>query len=295
MVHNIHHISGFTKSAKESIYFYTEILGLRLVKNTVNQENTKMRHLFFGDYQGTPGTLLTFFEISKLGQRRDFNNYFSTNYLAIPKGSLQFWKERLLQFNVESHQDDEGLEFTDFDDFKLKLIETDEQIQPEKATQHSTVPAHYQIIRIAGTSLVVENPTLTNQFLHTYLGIKSTETLPLNNRTSFTIVKKSSEVAKSRIGRGSIDHIAYSAATAADLEELYQTALANQFKIEEYVDRGYFKSLYVKEPNGLRIEIATELPGFLIDEDLATLGENLALPAFLETKRTTITKTLEEL
>ena len=295
MVHNIHHISGFTKSAKESIYFYTEILGLRLVKNTVNQENTKMRHLFFGDYQGTPGTLLTFFEISKLGQRRDFNNYFSTNYLAIPKGSLQFWKERLLQFNVESHQDDEGLEFTDFDDFKLKLIETDEQIQPEKATQHSTVPAHYQIIRIAGTSLVVENPTLTNQFLHTYLGIKSTETLPLNNRTSFTIVKKSSELAKSRIGRGSIDHIAYSAATAADLEELYQTALANQFKIEEYVDRGYFKSLYVKEPNGLRIEIATELPGFLIDEDLAKLGENLALPAFLETKRTTITKTLEEL
>ena len=295
MVHNIHHISGFTKSAKESIYFYTEILGLRLVKNTVNQENTKMRHLFFGDYQGTPGTLLTFFEISKLGQRRDFNNFFSTNYLAIPKGSLQFWKERLLQFNVESHQDDEGLEFTDFDDFKLKLIETDEQIQPEKATQHSTVPAHYQIIRIAGTSLVVENPTLTNQFLHTYLGIKSTETLPLNNRASFTIVKKSSELAKSRIGRGSIDHIAYSAATAADLEELYQTALANQFKIEEYVDRGYFKSLYVKEPNGLRIEIATEIPGFLIDEDLATLGENLALPAFLETKRTTITKTLEEL
>ena len=295
MVHNIHHISGFTKSAKESIYFYTEILGLRLVKNTVNQENTKMRHLFFGDYQGTPGTLLTFFEISKLGQRRDFNNFFSTNYLAIPKGSLQFWKERLLQFNVESHQDDEGLEFTDFDDFKLKLIETDEQIQSEKATQHSTVPAHYQIIRIAGTSLVVENPTLTNQFLHTYLGIKSTETLPLNNRTSFTIVKKSSELAKSRIGRGSIDHIAYSAATAADLEELYQTALANKFKIEEYVDRGYFKSLYVKEPNGLRIEIATELPGFLIDEDLATLGENLALPAFLETKRTTITKTLEEL
>lgn len=295
MVHNIHHISGFTKSAKESIYFYTEILGLRLVKNTVNQENTKMRHLFFGDYQGTPGTLLTFFEISKLGQRRDFNNYFSTNYLAIPKGSLQFWKERLLQFNVESHQDDEGLEFTDFDDFKLKLIETDEQIQPEKATQHSTVLAHYQIIRIAGTSLVVENPTLTNQFLHTYLGIKPTETLPLNNRTSFTIVKKSSELAKSRIGRGSIDHIAYSAATAADLEELYQMALANQFKIEEYVDRGYFKSLYVKEPNGLRIEIATELPGFLIDEDLATLGENLALPAFLETKRTTITKTLEEL
>ncbi|WP_157454862.1 VOC family protein [Carnobacterium maltaromaticum] len=295
MVHNIHHISGFTKSAKESIYFYTEILGLRLVKNTVNQENTKMRHLFFGDYQGTPGTLLTFFEISKLGQRRDFNNFFSTNYLAIPKGSLQFWKERLLQFNVESHQDDEGLEFTDFDDFKLKLIETDEQIQPEKATQHSTVPAHYQIIRIAGTSLVVENPTLTNQFLHTYLGIKSTETLPLNNRASFTIVKKSSELAKSRIGRGSIDHIAYSAATAADLEELYQTASANQFKIEEYVDRGYFKSLYVKEPNGLRIEIATELPGFLIDEDLAKLGENLALPAFLETKRTTITKTLEEL
>ena len=295
MVHNIHHISGFTKSAKESIYFYTEILGLRLVKNTVNQENTKMRHLFFGDYQGTPGTLLTFFEISKLGQRRDFNNYFSTNYLAIPKGSLQFWKERLLQFNVESHQDDEGLEFTDFDDFKLKLIETDEQIQPEKATQHSTVPAHYQIIRIAGTSLVVENPTLTNQFLHTYLGIKSTETLPLNNRASFTIVKKSSELAKSRIGRGSIDHIAYSAATAADLEELYQTALANQFKIEEYVDRGYFKSLYVKEPNGLRIEIATELPGFLIDEDLTTLGENLALPAFLELQRTTITKKLEEL
>ena len=299
MIKGLHHVSAFTKSARENHFFYTTILGLRFVKNTVNQENTAIRHLFYGDYQGNPGTLLTFFELKTVGSAYNENNYFSTVTLKIPKGTLRYWETRLSRFSIQTTLDQETqrLSFKDPDKFDLSLIEVDDVILPKNATNHSDVSVAHQIIGIYGILLKVERPDATFSFLTEALGLPSitkTHQVQDTQQGVFTTVEVSHSTALSRMGRGTIDHIAYTVHSAEELEELYQKAITLHLPIEQYVERGYFKSLYVKEPNGLRIEIATETPGFTLDESIEELGTTLALPAFLETKRAAIEAQLED-
>lgn len=299
MIKGIHHISAFTKSARENHFFYTSVLGLRFVKNTVNQENTAVRHLFYGDYQGNPGTLLTFFELKNIGSAYPENNYFSTVALKIPKGTLSYWKSRLACYSIETtlDQNEPILFFKDPDHFELSLIEIDDVILSENATKHSDVPTANQIMGIFESYLKVEHPEETLSFLTDYLGLSLSiprNRVQIDQQEVFTSVAPSGNTNVSRMGRGSIDHIAYTVDSSKELEELYQKAIGMELPIDQYVERGYFKSLYVKEPNGLRIELATETPGFILDESLDTLGTALALPAFLENKRAAIEAQLED-
>lgn len=299
MIKGIHHISAFTKSARENHFFYTSVLGLRFVKNTVNQENTAVRHLFYGDYQGNPGTLLTFFELKTIGSAYPENNYFSTVALKIPKGTLSYWKSRLACYSIETtlDQNEPILFFKDPDHFELSLIEVDDVILSENATKHSDVPTANQIMGIFESYLKVEHPEETLSFLTDYLGLSLSiprNRVQIDQQEVFTSVAPSGNTNVSRMGRGSIDHIAYTVDSSKELEELYQKAIGMELPIDQYVERGYFKSLYVKEPNGLRIELATETPGFILDESLDTLGTALALPAFLENKRAAIEAQLED-
>lgn len=299
MIKGLHHISAFTKSAKTNHYFYTVVLGLRFVKSTVNQENTSIRHLFYGDYQGNPGTLLTFFELKRAGRSYNETNYFSTVTLKIPKGTLSYWKTRLAHFSIENHVDLENqrLFFKDPDQMELSLIEVDDIILTENATKHSDIPQSNQIIGIFEAELTVKRPDETLSFLKTFLGLTPTNQhsqLKDTQQSALTFVGSNKKSSLSRMGRGSIDHIAYTVSSAKELEELYQKAVHHHIVIEQYIERGYFKSLYVKEPNGLRIEIATETPGFTLDEPLEALGNKLALPIFLENKRAVIEAQLED-
>ena len=299
MIKGIHHISAFTKSARENHFFYTSILGLRFVKNTVNQENTAIRHLFYGDYQGNPGTLLTFFELKKVGSAYHENNYFSTVALKIPKGTLSYWESRLARYSIETKldQNESSLFFKDPDQFELSLIEVDDVILSANATKHSDVPPSNQIIGIFDSLLKVERPEETLSFLIDYLGLSllnQEHRVQIDQQDVFTSVASSGKTDLSRMGRGSIDHIAYTVHSSKELEEMYQKAVQMRLPIDQYVERGYFKSLYVKEPNGLRIELATEIPGFTLDEPIEKLGTTLALPAFLENKRAEIEAQLED-
>lgn len=299
LITGIHHISAFTKSAKKNHAFYVGILGLRLVKNTVNQQNTAIRHLFYGDYNAHPGTQLTFFELKHSGQAYNEDNYFSTVTLDVPKSSLPFWHDYLTKhdINVEWSFDKSSLFFTDGDDLPLALRETEAMIASENAVSHPSIPREMQIIGLSEMLIRVANPEATLDFLASFLGLKREGgcNFVYNDASRFiTTVEASNNTEKSRFGRGSIDHIAYSVDTAEDLEVLHQRALDMKLPIEMYLDRDYFKSLYVTDPNGLRIEIATKGPGFIIDESLETLGETLALPNFLENKRAEIEAQLEE-
>lgn len=299
VIKGLHHISAFTKSAKTNHYFYTVVLGLRFVKSTVNQENTSIRHLFYGDYQGNPGTLLTFFELKRAGRSYNETNYFSTITLKIPKGTLSYWKTRLAHFSIENHVDLENqrLFFKDPDQMELSLIEVDDIILTENATKHSDIPQSNQIIGIFEAELTVKRPDETLSFLKTFLGLTPTNQhsqLKDTQQSALTFVGSNKKSSLSRMGRGSIDHIAYTVSSAKELEELYQKAVHHHIVIEQYIERGYFKSLYVKEPNGLRIEIATETPGFTLDEPIEALGNKLALPIFLENKRAVIEAQLED-
>lgn len=299
MITGIHHISAITKSAQKNHEFYVDMLGLRFVKNTVNQQNTKMRHLFYGDYNANPGTQLTFFELKNAGQAYNEDNYFSTVTLAVPKGSLSFWGKRLSQHEVDIERSFNGtsLFFKDNDGMPLALRETNDLISSENAVSHSEIPREMQIIGLSEVLIRVANPEATLNFLSSFLGFNRDGgcNYVYNPSDSFvTTVEASSSTDKSRFGHGSIDHIAYKVDTAEDLEQLHQKALDMNLPIEMYLDRDYFKSLYVTDPNGLRIEIATKGPGFTIDEPLESLGEKLALPNFLENKRAEIEAHLEE-
>ena len=299
MITGIHHVSAITKSAHKNHAFYVDLLGLRFVKNTVNQQNTSMRHLFYGDYNANPGTQLTFFELKNSGQAYNEDNYFSTVTLDIPKDSLSFWHDYLTkhEVDVEWSFDNSTLFFKDGDGLPLALKETEGMIASENAISHSSIPREMQIIGLSEILIRVANPEATLDFLSSFLGLKREGgcNFVYNDSNQFTTtVEASNSTNKSRFGHGSIDHIAYNVDTAEDLEQLHQKALDMNLPIEMYLDRDYFKSLYVTDPNGLRIEIATKGPGFTIDESLETLGETLALPNFLENKRAEIEAHLEE-
>ncbi|MFL2105138.1 VOC family protein [Desemzia sp. FAM 23991] len=299
MITGIHHISAITKSSKKNHAFYVDLLGLRFVKNTVNQQNTAMRHLFYGDYNANPGTQLTFFELKNSGRAYNEDNYFSTITLDIPKGSLSFWKDRLAkhEVSIEHSFDKASLFFKDEDGMPLALRESESVITADNAVSHSSIPREMQIIGLSEVLIRVVNPEATLDFLTSFLGLQREVGCnyvynPSNQFT--TTVEASNNTNKSRLGHGSMDHIAYSVNTVEDLETLHQKALDMNLPIELYLDRDYFKSLYVTDPNGLRIEIATKGPGFTIDESLESLATTLALPSFLENKRAEIEAQLEE-
>lgn len=295
MITGFHHLTAITKDAEKNKQFYSAVLGLRLVKQTVNQDNLTDPHLFYGDYKGTPGTILTFFELPRAGQRHEENSFIHEVLLKIPQGSLPFWENRLAAAAIHLIGTDKaGCTFLDPDGMKISLIEVPEMIAPDQATRHSDVPAEFQIIGILGIHYSVSDLEKTEAFFRDVLGMK------LQNHTAHPIPSpdeesrliQSTSLKPSRLGKGAIDHIAYSVPERNDLELILEKSKANQITVEKIIDRGYFQSLYLREPSGLRIEIATEQPGFTLDETLEKLGETFALPDFLEPKRQVIETTI---
>lgn len=295
MISGFHHLTAITKDAEKNKTFYTDILGLRLVKQTVNQDNLTDPHLFYGDYKGTPGTILTFFELPRVGQRHEEDSYIHEVLLKIPQGSLPFWKKRLTAGAVRLIENDEAsCTFLDPDDMKISLIEVPGMIAPDQATRHSDVPAEYQIIGIQGIHYTVSDLEKTQAFFHDVLGMLLTDHIahPIPAPGEESRLIQSTSLKPSRLGRGAIDHIAYSVPGRKDLDQILEQAKENNISVEKIIDRGYFQSLYLREPSGLRIEIATDQPGFTLDEPLEKLGETFALPDFLEPKRKTIESTI---
>lgn len=283
-----HHISLLTKDRSENVRFYTEVLGLRFVKNTVNQENHRMLHYYYGDYQGSPGSVVTFFVVPHLGQRYDNQQFISTIGLKLPKNSLAFWQERLAQYHVSYTIRDRQLRFVDADDVAIVLTETE---LPPLAIDHQVkneIPVDKQILGLHSSQLHVREPKATSEFFETFLGWQTFDQRIQLNDTDFLEILPTTTDEASRMGRGSVDHIAFAVDDEAALDELYRRAEKQGWQIEKMISRGYFKSLYIREPGGNRMEFATVSPGFTIDEPLETLGENFVLPPFLADQRAEI-------
>ncbi|MCU7356921.1 VOC family protein [Enterococcus dispar] len=283
-----HHISLLTKNRKKNIAFYTQLLGMRFVKNTVNQENTRMLHYYYGDYTGSPGSVVTFFIVPHLGQRYDHDHFLATIGLNIPADSLNYWYERLTNAGVAVTKQEKQLFFEDPDNVALILNEvTEGPLKPELQVQND-VPGDKQILGLASTQLHVSDITATTDFFKRYLDW-TVEDDKIRLSTNEHLELYQTEInEKMRMGRGSIDHVAFAVKDDAALQVLYKRAQAQDWQIEEIISRGYFKSLYIREPGGNRLEFATMSPGFTIDEPLETLGESFALPPFLANKRSEI-------
>ncbi|GAF39650.1 glyoxalase family protein [Agrilactobacillus composti DSM 18527 = JCM 14202] len=284
---DIHHISLLTHDKDVNQHFYTTILGFRLVKNTVNQENIHMRHLFYGDYLGSPDSITSFFEVHHLGPRYDGNSYLNGIYYGIPAASFDFWQARLTEQQIPFQISQQTIQFFDPDQVAITLQPVDHALNADQVVPND-IPGAYQISGILGTELRVPEIEASANFFETYLN------LPFKNGAiqlangHFIKIMNSNSTEKHRFGRGSMDHVAFTVADDAALKQMVQKAKAQHWDLEVVRNRGWFKSLYIQEPNHNRIELATMGPGFTLDEPLESLGETLGLPAHLENKRAEI-------
>ncbi|WP_188456084.1 ring-cleaving dioxygenase [Virgibacillus oceani] len=314
----IHHVSAITANAKQNYHFYTEILGMRLVKKTVNQDDTSVYHLFYADEKGNPGTDLTYFEIPRAGTTYPGVSSISDTSLRVPNDqALEYWHNRLNEYNVDNdgitiENERNVIHFRDPEKQRLTLVsdETNVGVQGGNPWANSTVPADKGILGLGPVKLTVNNPAPTITALTELLTFKQVNSYPSSAKGQPDILvfatgeggtgaeihlEERNDLPKERPGRGSVHHVAFRVKDEAELAKWRERIQTQRVPNSGLVDRFYFKSLYFREPNGILFELATDGPGFATDEAIDHLGESLALPPFFEDRREEIEAKLKPL
>lgn len=299
-VTGLHHITCIAGDPQENVDFYSGVLGMRLVKKSVNQDSPGTYHLFYADGEGHPGTDITFFPWPDMGPAKPGIGLAMEVSLAVPLGSLGYWSSRLSEHGVrvgeiETRRQNSALAFTDGHGLPLVLHETADE-REFSAWEGSPVPAARQIRGLHSVRLWERDLASTTAFLTGVLGFID---LGVENEWAafgfagggsgkYLEIREIPDSERGRWGVGGIHHVAWRVADVA-------TELAVRERIErarrrptEVIDRFWFKSVYFLEPGGVLFELATDGPGFSVDEDPATLGEHLVLPPWLESHRSEI-------
>ncbi len=301
-----HHLTAVTADAPKNHKFYTQVLGLRMVKKTVNQDDTSAYHLFYADGKGNPGTDITFFDWPTGPEKRGTNSIVRTGLRIKGENAFAWWADHFKKHDVKFKDPIQRLgrltlDFEDFEGQRLALVH-DESDTPFDVWEKSPVPAEHQIRGLGPITLSVPDIAATDAVLTRVMGM----TL-LKNDDGLHAYKMNAEGPVSELhvrvepllppaqqGAGSVHHVAFNIAMkdyTAWAEHLKQFRVPNSGP----VDRFWFKSLYFREPNGILFEIATDAPGFAADEPMETLGETLSLPPFLEARREQIEARLKKL
>ncbi len=309
----IHHLTAITANAPENLRFYTQVLGLRLVKKTVNQDDTSAYHLFYADGQATPGTDLTFFDWPVGREGRGTHSISRTGLRVGSRDSIAWWKARFDELGVKTGEvaDIDGRASIDFEDGegqRFRLID-DGGFAPSHPWDRSPVPAEHQIKGLGPITMSVPDIRNTEIVLTQVMNMVESRVYPSPDGIGDVHVFSMGEGGPSaelhvavqpglptaRQGAGAVHHVAFRAPDEAALHEW--TARLQGFRLPSSgeVERYYFRSLYFREPNGILFEIATDGPGFAVDEPMETLGESLSLPPFLEGKRAHIEARLKPL
>jgi glyoxalase family protein len=308
-MHGIHHVTAISGSPMRNLQFYTRTLGLRLVKKTVNFDDPGTYHFYYGDEVGSPGTILTFFPWEHAAPGRAGLGLTQTTAFRVPIASIGYWTHRLVEKHVKHEAPvqvfgETVLAFTDPDGMNLALVGTlDAEYEP--GWTGGDVPPEHAIRGFHGVTLLLDEAAATGAILTDVLGFREV------GREASRVRFKAGEVAggvidireakgflAGRMGRGSVHHVAFRAKDDAEQAEMARKLVANHGQHPtEQKDRQYFRSIYFREPGGILFEIATDEPGFTVDEPLPTLGQALKLPRFLEPRRKeleAILPTLEE-
>ena len=275
----LHHITMITGDAQKNVDFYADVLGLRLVKKTVNFDQPDAYHLYFGDERGSPGSILTWFEFEGAGRGTPGIGDIHTIQLGVASAeALDFWHERLQAKGYTSAREGDRLRFADYDGLRFELMVAGDGNPPLRAS-HPEVPAEHAILGIEGARAYsafaeVEEKVLTEALGFTYLG--GGEYRLDGDERHFHWAYDQAE-RHGRQGAGSVHHIAWATPDEDHLDWQRRVAEAGGF-VTEVRDRDYFRSIYFREPRGVLFEIATMSPGFAVDEDPERLGEELRLP-----------------
>ncbi len=306
-IKGIHHITAISGSAAENIAFYENVLGLRLVKQTVNFDDPFTYHLYYGDKEGNPGTILTFFPWQGVPQGKNGRGMVTAIAFEIPIGSAIYWRERLLQHGIETTSEqrfgEEVIAFSDPHGLGLELIATGQASALLQDTNDSYGPL-FPIIGFHSATSTLRSIQETKELLGDYLGMElhvqdgKRYRFKMKNDTSralFYDLLVEPEAELGRQGSGSVHHIAFR--TADDKEQLLwqRSLLEGGYPVTGVRDRKYFKSIYFHEPGGVLFEIATDPPGFAVDEAVESLGGTLQLPEEYEAMRSEIEQNLPPL
>ena len=309
----IHHLTAVSADAPGNVAFYTGVLGMRLVKKTVNQDDVSAYHLFYADGLASPGTDITFFDFPAAPERRGTNSIARTALRVAGEGTLDYWRERLAQHGVTTGEivTRDGRATLDFDDpegQRLSLVD-DKGEGDANPWAKSPVPAERQIRGLGPITLSVPDLAPTDAVLTTLMGMREVRSYAHPDNPDATIhvyemggggagaelhVAVEPNLARAHPGAGGAHHVAFRTPDAeydAWAERLKTMRVPSSGKI----DRFYFRSLYFREPNGILFEIASDGPGFHADEPMETLGERLSLPPFLEPRRAEIEAGLKPL
>lgn len=309
----IHHLTAITANAPENLRFYTQTLGMRLVKKTVNQDDTTAYHLFYADGQATPGSDLTFFDWPLAPEDRGTHSISRTGLRVGSRDSLTWWKARFDELEVKSDALTEidgraSLDFEDGEGQRFRLID-DGGLSPSHPWDKSPVPAEHQIKGLGPITMSVPDITSTERVLEEVMNMNKVRQYPspdgIGEVHVFSMGKGGPAaelhvavqpgLPASRQGAGAVHHVAFRTPDQAALHEWTERLQSFRLPSSGEVERYYFRSLYFREPNGILFEIATDGPGFAVDEPMETLGEDLSLPPFLEDKRSQIEARLKPL
>jgi glyoxalase family protein len=307
----IHHLTAISAKPRENLAFYRGLLGMRLVKKTVNQDDVSAYHLFYADGKANPGTDLTFFDFPAAPERRGTNSISRTGLRVAGENSLGYWRDRLRAAGGDTGEVRQvdgrlTLPFEDGEGQRLVLVD-DGGVGPAAPWENSPVPPKHQIRGLGPIVLTVHDLSRIASVLTDIMNMRRIRDYAAHGAQVRVFamgeggpaaelhVIEDKDVAVARQGAGGVHHVAFR--TPDEAQYHAWTARLNELGVPNSgeIDRFYFRSLYFREPNGILFEIATDGPGFATDEPMETLGERLALPPFLEGRRAEIEKGLKEI
>ena len=294
----IHHVTGIASDPQQNLDFYSGVLGMRLVKRTVNFDDPTTYHFYFADAEGTPGTVLTFFPWPRSRRGRQGAGQVAVTSFSILPGAIGFWIERFIRYRVEFEHpktrfdDERVITFKDPDGFMGELV-AHPGAEARKGGSF-VVPPEHSIRGIYSVTLWQESCDLTGKLLVDDLGFTAVREQASIFRYAAGDRESGGSIVDLRcvpglwagsMGAGVVHHVAFRAPDDQAQLKVRNELVAKGFNVTPQIDRDYFHSIYFREPGGVLFEIATDPPGFTVDEPLDKLGQSLKLPAWLEPRR----------
>ncbi|WP_420146629.1 ring-cleaving dioxygenase [Spirosoma sp.] len=306
LINGLHHVTTIAGDTQRNVDYYTDILGLRLVKKTVNFDAPDVYHLYYGNEAGSPGTILTFFPYGDIPRGRKGVGQLTYTAFSVPTASLRFWMDRLHERNIPyagpyKRFSETFIRFEDFDGMGIEFVFNDDDKRP--AWDNGRIPAEFAVRGFHTVTLNEVNSDrtiklLTETMQHTLVGEEEGRfrfQAGIGGSGNFVDVLHSPKDVHALQGAGSVHHVAFST-NSDETQIIIQHQLAELgYHVTPVQDRNYFNSIYFREPGGILFEVATNPPGFAIDESVAELGTALKLPPQYEPRRAKIEAELPEI
>lgn len=303
LISGLHHVTALAGNPQKNIDFYAGILGLKMIKKTINFDAPDVYHLYYGDEVGNPGTIMTFFPYQDIPKGRKGAGQLTYTAFSIPVSALGFWLDRLQTYQIaytmpQKRFDETYIQFEDFDGLGVELVVTEHDKRVGRAS--GTIPAEMAIKGFYTVTLheysIDRTVKLLTETMQHKLVAEENGRLRFESGSggagSYTDVLYTTDSVRSLQGAGTVHHVAFATQTDDTQLLIRENLLSGGYQVTPVIDRNYFHSIYFREPGNILFEIATNPPGFAVDEPLEQLGSRLKLPAWYEPKRDLIEKGL---